>query len=152
MVGGVQIIRIGAALPPGMDGLLEAATAESVRNVGLLVDSWNSGTERFDKDGAALFGAMAPDRVVGIGGVTPQAGLDEPAMRMRRFYILPEWRRKGLGRRLAEAAMNHGLTRTRLLTCNARATSLAPPFWEAMGFFPSDLAGLTHIHWTPGSR
>jgi hypothetical protein len=30
------------------------------------------------------------------------------------------------------------------LTCNARASAAAPPFWEAMGFTPVDIAGITH--------
>ena len=111
----------------------------------LLAEGWLSGGRRFDRDGAALFGAFIDGRLVGVGGVTAESGYSEPAMRMRRFYVLPSARRSGAGRQLAQAAMAHGFTHAAVLTCNARATPLAGPFWEAMGFEPVSLPDITHI-------
>ncbi|RAN32942.1 GNAT family N-acetyltransferase [Hyphomonas pacifica] len=142
---GVEIIRIGAVLPPGIDRLLEEAESEGVRNVRMLVSAWASGEEQFDRKGAALFGAFSNEQCVGLGGVTRQSGLDEPAMRMRRFYVSPSVRGQGVGRLLAQAAIRQGLAHARLLTCNARATPAAGPFWLAMGFMPASLPNITHI-------
>lgn len=111
----------------------------------LLAEGWQLGVQRFDRDGAALFGAFDGACLVGVGGVTPETGYSEPAMRMRRFYVLPAARRSGAGRLLAQAAMEQGFEHAAVLTCNARATPAAGPFWEAMGFTPVSRPDITHI-------
>ena len=141
----IAIRRIESDLPSDFDALIRAAEAEEVRNMRLRSAGWASGEQRFDGDGAALFGAFDNGQLVGIGGVTPEDRLAEPAMRMRRFYVLPTARRCGAGRQLARAAMERGFAAASVLTCNARATPLAAPFWEAMGFSPVSLPAVTHI-------
>ncbi len=111
----------------------------------LLWEGWQSDTQRFDHEGAALFGVFDGGHLLGVGGVTPETGYAGPAMRMRRFYVLPAARRSGAGRLLARAAMLQGFAHAAVLTCNARATPLAGPFWEAMGFVPVDLPDITHV-------
>ncbi len=108
----------------------------------LLIDEWESGDERFDGPGDALFGAFDGDALVGIGGVTIEHDAD--AMRMRRFYVLRDWRKRGVGRALAQLMMARGLEHADFLTCNARATPAAEKFWEAMGFAPVNAPGWTH--------
>lgn len=141
----LSAIRINGHLPADFNALRDAAQQESVRNMDLLWEGWQSSAQRFDNDGAALFGAFDGRRLVGVGGVTPETGYAEPAMRMRRFYVLPAARRSGAGRLLAQAAMSQGFAHAAVLTCNARATPLAGPFWEAMGFVPADLPNITHV-------
>jgi GNAT superfamily N-acetyltransferase len=127
-------------LPPGIQGLRNAADAEGVRNMALLVDGWP--TQRFDGPGEALFAAYDGETLTGVGGVTRET--DAPAMRMRRLYVLPIARRQGAGRLLADAMIAKGFESADLLTCNARATPLAAPFWEKMGFMRVDAPGWTH--------
>lgn len=146
----MRIRRIEGRLPGSFHSLLDAASNEGVRNMNLLTEGWLSGEQRFDTGGAALFGAFDGSCLVGIGGITAEPGLAEPAMRMRRFYVRPDWRRRGVARCLADAAMAHGLARVSVLTCNARATALAGPFWEAMGFAPVEAEGMTHIYRAAG--
>tara|TARA_R110000787_G_scaffold8528_8_gene28891 strand:- start:4260 stop:4697 length:438 start_codon:yes stop_codon:yes gene_type:complete len=141
----MKIARIVDHLPSGFFTLLAAATEEGVRNMHLLADDWRSGEQRFAADGEALFGAFDGAELVGVGGVTWETGLTEMAMRMRRFYILPQARGSGVGRAVAEMVMAQGFARAPLLTCNARATPLAAPFWEAMGFWRENLPNITHI-------
>ncbi|KDA01037.1 GNAT family N-acetyltransferase [Hyphomonas oceanitis] len=141
----MNIARIVDHLPSSFGGLFAAAAEEGVRNMDLLADGWRSGEQRFATDGEALFGAFDGAGLVGVGGVTWDIGLTETAMRMRRFYVLPQAREFGVGRALAEVAMTHGFARAPLLTCNARATPLAAPFWETMGFWREDLPNITHI-------
>ncbi len=89
-----------------------------------------------------MFGAFDGDALVGIGGVTIEHDAD--AMRMRRFYVLRDWRKRGVGRALAQLMMARGLEHADFLTCNARATPAAEKFWEAMGFAPVNAPGWTH--------
>lgn len=139
------VIRVGQHLPPGMATLAEAAALEGVRNVGKLIAAWETREQRFDRDGAALFAAFVDKDLAGIGGVKREADADESAMRMHRFYVHPMYRRQGVGRVLADAAMAQGLASAALLTCNARASAAAAVFWEALGFARCDAAGYTHI-------
>jgi GNAT superfamily N-acetyltransferase len=138
----LQIVRVINELPEGFGALLADAQAEGVRNMTLLAEQWASGDQRFDAGGAALFAAFVGGELAGVGGASPEAA--EAAMRMRRLYVRPRFRRSGVGRALAGAMMQQGLESARVLTVNARASEAARPFWEAMGFVPVEAAGYTH--------
>jgi len=138
----VQIIRVADDLPEGFAKLSAEAKAEGVRNMTLLADQRASGEQRFDSGGAALFAAFGGGELAGVGGVSAEAS--EPAMRMRRLYVRPRFRRSGVGRALAGAMMQQGLQASSVLTVNARASDAAGPFWEALGFRPVEAPGYTH--------
>lgn len=141
----VVITRVVETLPDGFDVILRAAESEGVRNMGALAAQWASGEQRFDDPGA-LFAALVDGELAGVGGVTVETGAVEPAMRMRRLYVLPMFRRFGVGRRLAGAMMQQGFQAAPLLTVNAAASDAAGPFWEALGFMRTDaLPGATHV-------
>ncbi|MCE3288327.1 MAG: family N-acetyltransferase [Caulobacter sp.] len=139
----VQIVRVVEALPEGFEALRGAARAEGIHNMDMLAEQWADGSQRFEEPGA-LFAAFVDGELVGVGGATPQAGLAEPAMRMRRLYIAPAFRRAGVGQALAGAMVQQGLQEAHLLTANARASQAAGPFWEAMGFKRVEASGFTH--------
>lgn len=138
----LQIVRVVEALPDGFEALLADARTEGVRNMALLADEWASGAERFDGQGAALFAAFVEGELAGVGGVTAEKA--EPAMRMRRLYVRPRFRRSGVGRALAGAMVQQGFEAADVLTVNARASDAAGPFWEALGFRLVDAPGYTH--------
>lgn len=139
----VVITRVVETLPDGFDVILQAAASEGVRNMAMLGDQWTSGEQRFEEPGA-LFAALVDGDLAGVGGVTPETGAGEPAMRMRRLYVLPAFRRFGVGRRLAAAMMQQGFQAAPLLTLNAAASAAAPLFWEAMGFVRVEAESFSH--------
>ena len=139
----VVLTRIVETLPESFSRLADAAAAEGVRNMAALAAQWADGTMRFEDPGA-LFAAFVDGELAGVGGVTLEGGLAEPAMRMRRLYIAPVFRRRGVGQALAGAMIQQGLQQARLLIANARASAAAPPFWEAMGFAPVVARDHTH--------
>ena len=140
----VVITRVVETLPDGFDVILEAAASEGVRNMAMLAAQWAGGEQRFDDPGA-LFAALVDGDLAGVGGVTVETGAGEPAMRMRRLYVLPMFRRFGVGRRLAGAMIQQGFQTAPLLTVNAAASEAAGPFWEALGFVRADATpGATH--------
>ena len=47
---------------------------------------------------------------------------------------------------IAEELIATGHAYSDLLTCNARASAAAGPFWESVGFLPVDTHGITHVH------
>lgn len=143
MLDVVNIVRLVEGLPHGFDVMRAEAAAEGVRNMALLADQWASGAQRFDEPGA-LFAVVVDGDLAGVGGVTVETALDEPAMRLRRLYVRPAFRRTGLATRLAGAMMQQGFQTAPLLTVNAGASDAAGPFWEATGFTPVDWPGITH--------
>ena len=125
--------------------LLEASLAEGMRLVQRLADEYASGANRFDQPGEALLGAYAGGRLVGVGGVNRDPYARDPGVaRLRHLYVLPAWRRQGVGRQLVAAliaaAAPHFAT-MRLRTTNPEADR----FYRELGFAGvADDAEATH--------
>jgi GNAT superfamily N-acetyltransferase len=140
----IQLIRIIDDLPEGFDALLADAASEGVGNMARLARDWADG-QRFDSDGEALLGALLAGELAGIGGLSVEPAAQEPARRVRRFYVRPAFRRQGVARTLASALVQEALDQVDLLTCNAAASPAAAPFWEAQGFLPDSSGPWTHV-------
>ena len=141
----IQLIRIFDDLPDGFGALLADAASEGVDNMALLAEGWASGDQRFERDGEALLGALLAGTLAGVGGLSLEPAAPEPARRVRRFYVRPDFRRQGVARTLASALIQEGLDQVDLLTVNAAASPAAAPFWEAQGFSPDTSGPWTHV-------
>lgn len=139
----VRLVRLVEGLPDEFGAMLAEATAEGVRNMAMLAREVGAPDDPFHEPGA-LFAAFVGGDLAGVGGVTVQTGLGEPAMRMRRLYVRPAFRRTGVARALAGAMMQQGFQTAPLLTLNAGASAAAAPFWEATGFERVNWAVITH--------
>lgn len=137
-----RLQRVIEELPDGFDALRAEARAEGYLFVERLANEWMSGTTRFDRDGEALIAASLAGVLAGIGGLTIEPVVRD-ALRMRRFYVRPAYRRSGIGRKLARALLDRGASFRRLVTVNAAPASTA--FWESLGFAPDIRDGHTHI-------
>lgn len=127
---------------------LQRLRAESLREgfrfMERLCEEWASGANQFDRPGEALFLAVAYGQVVGVCGLNRDPYAHDPGTgRVRRLYVLPAHRRKGVGRALIEAIIAHG--RSHFVLLRAR-TDAATDFYTACGFRPdaSDSKG-THV-------
>jgi GNAT superfamily N-acetyltransferase len=139
----LRTIRVVDELPDGFEAIVAAAAQEAMNGPRKILASWQDGD--WSVDGAALFVGYLGGQIAGVGGVTPCPDV-AGAARMRRFYVAPDARRSGVGRVLATAAMQEGMQWSRVLTCNASASAMSGPFWEALGFQQSDLPGVTHTY------
>jgi GNAT superfamily N-acetyltransferase len=117
---------------------LAALVAESERAgwrfVRRLADEWAAAVNRFDRPGEALFVARAGARLVGVCGlnVDPYAA-DAGVGRVRHLYVLAEFRRVGVGRRLVEAVVAAAQGRFALLRLRTDSAEAAT-FYERLGF------------------
>jgi GNAT superfamily N-acetyltransferase len=137
----LELERVLDALPVGFDALRADALAEGFRQMERLVADWEAGRIRFDRDSEALLAARLNGALVGIGGLTIEPVVPG-ALRMRRFYIWPAFRRIGVGRRLVTTLLA-GVDGDRSIMVNAAPASTA--FWERLGFDPDRRDGHTHI-------
>ena len=103
-----------------------------------LVNEWESGDNRFDRPGEALFAAVADGRVVGVCGLNVDPYLPGGRVgRVRHLYVAAAFRRRGIGAGLVEAVIRtaHGtFDRLRLRTDSEPAAR----FYESLGFRRTD--------------
>ena len=130
-------------MPTDLDQLRADARAEGFHFIERLADEWASGTNQFAREGEALLVARVRGALAGVGGLTQEAALPA-ALRMRRFYVRPAYRRFGIARQLALTLLAGPRPPGTAITVNA-ATRAAPAFWEALGFQPDRREGFTHI-------
>jgi GNAT superfamily N-acetyltransferase len=136
-------------LPAGFDALRTEARTEGYLFIERLVTDWEARRIRFDRKGEVLPAAHVKGVLAGIGGLTVEPVLPD-ALRMRRFYIRPSYRRSGVGRKLAIALLEQARSSSRLVTVNAAPASF--PFWEAVGFAPHMRDGHTHLQQLAAKR
>ena len=130
-------------LPAGFDALREEARVEGHLFVERLAADWEARRMRFEHNGEALLAARVTGVLAGIGGLTMEPVLPG-ALRMRRFYVRPLFRRAGIGSALATALLERARTTGLLVTVNAAPASV--PFWESLGFAPDMRDGHTHLY------
>ena len=130
----------GPDLPPELAGLAAEAAGEGVRIPARVLAEWAHGV-RFDRPGEKLMAGWSGPVLAGIGGLTRDPAWPD-ALRMRRFYVHPAFRRRGLGRALAVALLAEAPGR--VVTVNA-GTPDAPAFWESLGFVRDKRDGHTHL-------
>lgn len=138
----VELQVVTSELPAGFDILRTEARAEGRQYVERLALDWESQRARFDREGEALLVARVNDVLAGIGGLTIEPVVPA-ALRMRRFYVRPSFRRSGIGRKLAMALLTRAQEASSIVTVNAAPASI--PFWEELGFAPDKRDSHTHI-------
>jgi GNAT superfamily N-acetyltransferase len=127
------------------------AKSENINVVSNLITSWSDNKSFFGERGEGLWIAQAAgsSEVIGVGGITICPTRLE-CRRVRRFYIAPQWRRRGVATALAnkciECAKSAGVP---TVTCHAAASAMAPMFWESLGFVPVADSEITHVMHLP---
>jgi GNAT superfamily N-acetyltransferase len=127
--------------------LNDFARSENINVVSNLISSWNDNKSFFGERGEGLWIARTTEsgEVIGVGGITICPTRPE-CRRVRRFYISPQWRRRGVATALAnqciERAKSAGVS---TVTCHAAASAMAPRFWESFGFMPVVDSDITHV-------
>lgn len=139
----ITIVEVRERLPEGFEVLRHAADDEAYEMLSRLAREWADGTNRFDRPGEALVAAMDGSVLTGMGGMNIDRGV-QGAMRMRRFYVRPAYRRRGIARTIAAALLDRPEIAGRTITLKAPHAEAAR-FWEALGFLPDERNGHTHI-------
>jgi GNAT superfamily N-acetyltransferase len=130
----VSVERLTNLPPDALDVLAAESEQDGWRFVRRLADEWATGANRFDRPGEALFAAWAAGQLVGVCGLnadpySPKWGVG----RVRHLYVLRDFRRRGIGRRLVEAvvaAARRRFSSLRLRTENPEAAV----YYERLGF------------------
>jgi GNAT superfamily N-acetyltransferase len=138
-----QIQQI-TGLPEGLDRLIKESVSEGYDFVEQMQSNWQKGVNRFDQPGEAYFSATRDKILVGVGGINRDPYSEERIGRIRHFYVLPAFRRQGIGSSLLEHIVAFGCQAfpgLRLRTLNPAAAL----FYEASGFRKIESQSATHI-------
>lgn len=131
----LRIERV-ASLPAGLEALVATSRSEGLRLVERLRADWLAGTNRFDEVGEALFAAREAGVLLGVCGLNRDPFANEADCgRVRRLYVMPDRRGRGVARALVAAvlAQAHGtFARVRVRTSDPRADGL----YRSLGFTP----------------
>jgi GNAT superfamily N-acetyltransferase len=119
----VRFQRVVNELPADFDTIRAEARAEGYRFLDRLASDWASGAMRFDRPGEALLAASSDEVLTAIGGITIDPIVPD-ALRMRRFYVRPAFRRTGIGRDIAEALLERARS-VPVVTLNAAVKSVS---------------------------
>jgi GNAT superfamily N-acetyltransferase len=87
-----------------------------------LHNEWQNGEQRFKETNQVLLTVRVKGDLAGIGGMTVDPDFPS-AMRMRRFFIRPAYRRRNLGRQLATAILNRTIPNGMIVTVNTDVVS-----------------------------
>ncbi|MCM3742617.1 GNAT family N-acetyltransferase [Sporosarcina luteola] len=127
--------------------LVQESEKEGYRFVTRLVNEFEDGTNRFDKQGEVLYCIKNNEgSVVAIGGInqSPFSQKNDEG-RLRRFYVLDEVRRKGVGTLLLQAIIDHAKQHFDEITVRTDSAK-ADAFYRAGGFsFDDSASETTHI-------
>ncbi|MCA9006093.1 MAG: GNAT family N-acetyltransferase [Planctomycetaceae bacterium] len=132
---GVTLILLQELIDPSqLDALTLDARKEGFLMLDRLQQEWRDDQNRFNQAGERLFVAVEKDRVVGVCGLNRDPYSDDDrAGRVRRLYVLPECRRRGVGRLLVTEIINNSsgyFDQLRLRTDSPEADA----FYCSLGF------------------
>ncbi|MEW5825820.1 MAG: GNAT family N-acetyltransferase [Candidatus Bipolaricaulota bacterium] len=137
-------IRIDGVESYDWTQILQECQSEGHNMVNRLLADFSSGGNRFDAPGEVLLVCLSGSSVVAVAGLNREPDESLPrAGRIRRLYVVPQFRRQSLGRSLVEqiAALAEPYLNT--LTANVGKPD-AYIFYERLGFTPVRHRSITH--------
>jgi N-acetylglutamate synthase-like GNAT family acetyltransferase len=135
-----KIVRLEDLPLVHLEPIRLAAHAEGFNHVRRLLEDHLSGTNRFDQPGEFLLAARVGNgAIIGVGGLNR---VSDATGRVRRMYVLPDWRDQGVGGALLTAILEQSrFPRLELRAMNADAAR----FYERHGFNRVDSPDHTHV-------
>lgn len=113
--------------------LITASSAENFRHIQRLWEDFKSGKNRFDKLGEMLLLAKIGEKVVGVCGLNRYDYYGGNVARLRRMYVLKEFRRIGIARKLTEEIIKNARRNFDTIVLKTDNTD-AFAFYKSLGF------------------
>lgn len=143
-----EIKRLQALNPYELDELVRESQQQGFSFLFRLVADYESGANRFERSGEALFGLFDAPALIGIGGLNIDPYRADPRVgRVRHLYIAHQWREHGMGKLLVNAIIAEARKQFHLLTLRTDTTQAAA-FYEALGFHRA-VANTNDSHFLP---
>jgi len=130
----IRICKVNDLADIPIHFLVKQSLRENFTFIERLEREYINGKNRFDQKGEILYGAFFNTELVAIGGLNrdPYSG-DAEIGRVRHLYILPDYRKQGIGKKLVEKIIVEAKHHFRLLTLRTFNEN-AHHFYLAIGF------------------
>jgi GNAT superfamily N-acetyltransferase len=129
----------------GLEILAEEAQAEGYEFIATLLEEWASAENRFDGPGEVFCGHMEGDGVTAVGGLNCDPFAARPDVgRIRKVYVRPAWRGKGVGGALVTHLVGQARQHFRCVRLRAENAGAAR-LYERLGFEQVDSPDATHM-------
>lgn len=114
--------------------ILDASLLEGYSFIQKLWDEYQSGEKAFNQPATTLLGGYEDGQLIAVGGVHPDPYLKIPTIgRIRHVYVLPGYRRSGVGKKLVETLIDYAAAHFTSLTLRT-PTEHGRAFYKALGF------------------
>lgn len=124
-----------------LSNLLQVSEADGYVQIRWLMTDWESGRNRFDKQGECFYVALDDqDQVIAVCGLNDNGN---GYGRLRRLYVDPKYRKQGIGKKLSQACIDHGLQTFENIVVNAGG-EMAVRFYENWGWHRIEGERVTH--------
>lgn len=140
----LEIQRIGYLPTQEFTEMLAESKTAGLRAIDRLITDWQTGVNRFDRPGEALFLARQGDHILGVCGLNHDPYSDySPTGRVRRLYVMQDSRRQGIGRTLVHQII--AVAKLRFDRLHVRTTNpVAAQFYQSLGFMPCHCESASH--------
>ncbi len=136
-------VRTISACPEDMIKLGQKARGEGFRFIDRLIEDFQSGANTFSAPGEVLFEVRDSGRLIAVGGLNGDPHfVGKRTGRLRRIYVDPDYRRKGVGRILVgaiESTAKAHFSELHLFTDSDRAAG----FYASLGY--ADVSNVEHV-------
>jgi len=124
--------------------ILAESKMAGFRAIERLVTDWETGINRFDRPGEALFIARQSNRIFGVCGLNRDPYTDSSQIgRVRRLYVMQDSRRQGIGQILVNRVIE--VAKLSFDRLHVRTTNpIAAQFYQSLGFMPCHDEAATH--------
>lgn len=132
----IDIKEVTSDLPAEIETLAEQANAEGHGFVRLMIEEFKSSKNCFNEHGEFLLLAYDGEKLIACGGLNQQwndQGIEERIGRVRRFYVLPEYRQHGVGKLLLQYLEKKAITNFSALCLNTKLKG-AVSFYTKMNY------------------
>ncbi|RTR36227.1 GNAT family N-acetyltransferase [Robertmurraya yapensis] len=139
-MGKFEVKRISNLLDFDLNRFLEQSKKEGFRIVERLVTDYKNGSNTFNLIGESLFGVFNEEGLlVAIGGLNKDPFSKEQCIgRLRRFYVIKEYRRNGIGSLLVTKLIEEAKRYYEILVLHTD-TEEADKFYTSLGFLKKNL-------------
>ena len=124
--------------------LQKESKKEGYNIVNKLINDFKSGKNKFNKKREALIVCELDHKIVGICGLNIDP-INSKRGRVRRLYVLPQYRNKGIGRKLVKEIINYSRKHFKSISTNIGKLTISK-FYEELGFKKYDKEKvITHL-------
>jgi len=139
-----RIRYVNNLLSEDISKLREESIKEGFNIISRLINDYKSGKNKFNQKGEALIVCEIDDKIVGICGLNIDP-INTKRARIRRLYVLPQFRNKKIGKKLVAELINYSINHFKTVSVNIGELNISK-FYENLGFKEYDKEkGITHL-------